>query len=110
LNANASGIPLNANASTPVIGTTTGTLTGLSLNIACTAGAAAAFVNVALVDGASKTLWATNVEVPINQSVNTPNDLSGLNLKFTNGINVVVSASTGVAQGFVVTNLYYTVP
>lgn len=110
-NAAATGIPLNANATTPVIAAgTNGTMTGFSVNTSCTAGAAAAFVNVSLQDGGGKTLWSTNIEVPINQASNTPNDLTGLNLKFTNGVSVVVFGSTGVANGFVVANLYYTVP
>lgn len=110
-NAAATGIALNANATTAVIAAgISGTLTGFSVNISCSAGAAAAFVNVSLADGTGKTLWSVNIEVPINQSTNMPNDLSGLNLKFSNGVNIVVFGSTGVSNGFVVTNLYYTVP
>jgi hypothetical protein len=111
LNASVSGISLTANATTPAIPAgISGTLTGFSLNIAGTAGAGAANVNVALNDGTGRQMWLTNINAAATQTVNVPNNLSGLNLKFVNGVNIVISLSSGFSAGNVVANMYYTVP
>jgi hypothetical protein len=80
------------------------------LNIAGTAGAGAANVNVALNDGTGRQMWLTNINAAATQTVNVPNNLSGLNLKFVNGVNIVISLSSGFSAGNVVANMYYTVP
>jgi hypothetical protein len=111
LNANVAGITITANSTTPIIAAgVNGTLVGMSVNVSATGGASAGIANLSLADGSPKTLWATQIEAPINTAVNVPNDLSGLNLKFTNGINLVIANSLNFAFGSVLVNLYYTVP
>lgn len=87
-----------------------GTLTGFAINVSATATASQGGGNLFLQDGSVKTLWTTQVAVAASQSINVPYNVSGLNLKFVNGVTFNILNATNIASGFVYVNLYYTVP
>jgi hypothetical protein len=85
---------------------TSGTLNTLSLNVV-NQGAAAGAIQVNLVDGTGKTIWAGFFDLPVagSQFVN----LSGLALRFVSGVRCIVSNST-LTAGEIIANLYYSSP
>lgn len=107
-NARATGIGIGGNASTPIIPAgTNGTLQGFSITFFIPAGATG-FCDVALVDGTGKQLWSTFLN-GATAAQTIPVAQSNLALRFTNGVNFVVSSSS-LSGGNAVANLYYSVP
>lgn len=97
---------LNVNGSTPAIPAgITGTLQGyeITLNLPTTGQA-----TVSLVDGAGHTLMS-HVFAASAASQTLALTQSNLRLRFTNGVNLVVSAST-MPSGNCTANLFYSVP
>lgn len=106
-NAAVVGINPTVNASTQIVPIgISGTLNTLSLSLALVG---AGSVQVSLLDGAGAALWANAFTVPAATTINVPVDLTGLNLRFRNGIVLVISAST-VTGGTIDANLYYSTP
>ena len=98
------------NGTTPVIPAgVNGTLNTISLSAAITEGAAAGTAIVQLFDGLGRELWLTVINAPANGVVDPTFPLTGLNIRFVNGVNVVVSSST-ITGGTLVINLYYSQP
>jgi hypothetical protein len=65
--------------------------------------------SLALQDGQGHVLWDRNFDFTINSSFDSA--LSGLRLRFYNGLNLLVQNSTfGVGQGAVSPNVYYALP
>lgn len=107
----ASGIPPQTNGSTAILPAgTSGTLNTLSMSIDLVAGASAGSVQLSIVDGAGHQLWANIYNVAASTTVNYPVNVSGLDLRFTNGLNFVVGGSTNITGGAIVVNAYYSTP
>jgi hypothetical protein len=110
VHASTAGISLSVNATTAVIPAgTSGTLTGFSLPYTATGGAAAESAFVSLVDGSGQTLWTGAITVAAGQTITNTVTVTGLRLRFMNGVNLVVASST-IASGIIAPNLYYSVP
>ena len=86
-----------------------GTLNTLSLSFDVTVGATAQSGAVSLVDGTGKALWTKLYAVGANSTQNFDENVAGLNVRFVNGINCVVTSST-FTSGFIVVNVYYSQP
>jgi hypothetical protein len=81
-----------------------GTLNTLSVSLTFSA---AGNCQLALTDGTGANLWANYFTAPAG-STNYPIDLTGLNLRFQNGLKLVVSLLT--AAGGIDVNAYYSTP
>jgi hypothetical protein len=104
--AGASGIGLSTNSTTPVVAAgTNGTLQGFTVSGSALA-SGTGNCEVQISDGTGALLWAAFVSEPSGALSATQ---SGLQLRFTNGLNFVVSGTT-LTGGFAVVNLYYSVP
>lgn len=104
--ASAIGINAAVAGTTPIVPPpTSGTLTGF--NIMLESGVVAT-ANLSLVDGTGRVLWS--VEVTLQANSNTPVTVTGLNIRFFNGLNFVVSGPTGGGPTVVNVNVYYGVP
>jgi hypothetical protein len=102
------GLPLN-NGTTPLIPAgVNGTLNTISITLALAAGAGQENGQIELVDGTGKIVWMTFVEVAAGGIQNIPINLSGLSLRFLNGLNLVVLIST--LTGGLTANVYYSAP
>lgn len=105
------GINPTVNATTQIVpATVSGTLNTLSLSIDLTAGGAAGAVQLSLIDGLGAAVWANAFIVPINTTLDIPVNLTGLNLRFRNGLQFVVSGSVNLTGGNVDVNAYYSTP
>lgn len=104
-----SGIALT-NGTTPIVAApTAGTLNGGVINVDMAAGAATQTTNIALQDGAGHTLWYNQVNIGANQVLTDAFSLGAVNVRFFNGLSLVVFANT-IAAGAITANVYYTVP
>jgi hypothetical protein len=86
-----------------------GTLNSATVSGDAQAGAVTQSMAISLQDGTGKVLWLTILSVAANQVVNFNYNPTGLNIRFQNGINVVVSSST-IASGYITANAYYSTP
>jgi hypothetical protein len=85
-----------------------GTLNTLSITLA--ANAAGGALAMSVIDGSGKSLWVTYVSVPASSSqINFPFNVPGLDVRFVNGLNLVVSGST-LAGVQIIANVYYSTP
>jgi hypothetical protein len=101
------GVAANVNATTQIVpATISGTLNTLSLSIELVGPGS---VQVSLIDGTGAGLWANFFTAPAGNT-NLPVNLAGLNLRFRNGIQLVISASTVAAGSAVDVNAYYSTP
>jgi hypothetical protein len=104
------GVNPSINATTPIIPAgVSGTINTLSISADLVAGAGGGAVQLSLVDGTGAAIWANSFTVPASTTLNFPIDLTGLSLRFRNGLNFVVSAST-LTGGNVDVNVYYSSP
>jgi hypothetical protein len=104
------GVSLSANASTPVVAApTVGTIEGLQGNVSSASTTAGTCV-VQLQDGRPLVLWETTVTVPAGSQTYQLVAISGLRLRFINGLNLVVSGTTAITSGGLNLNVYYAVP
>lgn len=88
-----------------------GTLNTLSVSANPVGGAAAAELEITLIDGGGKIVWAGNMGVPPNGNTNPTYDLTNLSLRFTNGLSALISNVSGVfSSGFIVVNAFYSKP
>lgn len=94
-----------ANGSTVVIpAPTSGTINTISMTIAMATGYAA----VQLVDGSGKSVWGGTFQAGATAQF-YPINLTGLAVRFTGGLNLVVSNVTATG-GPIAVNVYYTTP
>lgn len=99
-----------ANGSTQIVPAgVNGTLNTLSLSFDMTAGAAIGNVQFELFDGTGKALWANFYAVQANQTINIPLNLTGLSLRFVNGLSMAVSGLT-LSGGGMNISAYYSQP
>lgn len=99
-----------ANGTTQIIAPpTSGTLNGGSITIDYATGASAARLQLALVDGNSNMIWATTFSALANTEGAQVIELSGLAVRFRNGLSLVISGST-LANNDVIVNVYYSTP
>lgn len=99
-----------ANGSTPVVAAgISGTLNSVSIVVNATAAASLGVITLILQDGTGKTLWRGAIEVLANQTVTIPINLPGLSLRFSNGINLVMTGASNIS-GYVTANAYYSTP
>jgi hypothetical protein len=106
--ASVAGITL-ANGSTPIVSAgTSGTLNTISVNVEVAQGASAGVMNIGLFDGAGNTVWEGLVNAAANSEVTVPNNVSGLSLRFSNGLNCIIQSSN--LNGFATVNVYYSTP
>lgn len=95
---------LIAASTTPLIANTvSGTVNTLSLSIAATG---SGNFGVSIQDGTGAVLWANFFDAPGN----FPVDLSGLNVRFRQGLNLVVSGISGAPTGAIDANVFYSTP
>lgn len=100
-----------ANASTQLVpATVSGTVNTISVSIAAVGGASGGSFTVAIVDDASSTVWTNFYTIPATTTVDIPVDLSGLSLRFKQGLSVVVSSVSGTVTGAIAINTYYETP
>jgi hypothetical protein len=103
------GVPLS-NGTTPVIPPpTTGTLNTISMIISPTGGASPGVIVVSLVDGTGRAVWSSAIELPAGETQTIPIDVSGLSLRFVNGLNLVLSGASNIS-GWMFGNLYFSTP
>jgi hypothetical protein len=99
-------VSMNANSTTPLVPAgINGTLQSLTISasgIATGTGVANVFVR----DGTGANLWTGSVLEP-NGTLNLA--LTGLGLRFVNGLNFVIANST-LSSGFATVNAYYSTP
>jgi len=106
--ASVSGVVISTPGTTPVaLGS--GTLNAFSVAYnAQNTGSGNETVTLQLIDGTGSILWADVLVVPPGAQSNSIN-LSGLQLSFSGGINLVVTSPT-ITAGSATVNLYYSVP
>jgi hypothetical protein len=102
-------IALQTNATTAIVPVgVNGTLTGINLQISALATASNG-VTVELRDGNNNQVWHAALAFPTGESTqNVP--VSGIRLRFVNGLNVIVSGTSGITSGTMSVNLYYMTP
>lgn len=104
------GLPLPTNGTNPIIAPQiSGTLTGFSMPYTAVAGAASGGADLQLADGTGKQLWNGTLYVPADGTIDGTFSQSGLQLRFRNGVQLVIANST-LAAGVIAVNLFYTVP
>jgi hypothetical protein len=99
------------NGSTPIVAAPiSGTLNTISLSIAATATSAGSF-NVAFVDGNSRTVWEGVFSVAAGGVPQEfPVNLTGLSIRFANGLAMVISGEVNITGGAIYGNVYYSTP
>lgn len=108
-NASVAGMNLAVNGTATIVPAgVTGTLTGFVLVISgdSTSGGEC---NFALVDGTGRTLWNQTINFPAglyNQTV----PATGIRVRFFNGLNAVITGTSGITAGNVAINAFYSVP
>lgn len=102
------GIGIAAGTTPIVPATLSGTLNTLSLSIDLTGGTGGN-MTVLIQDGTGATLWAGIVTDAASGQQNIPINLTGLAVRFKNGINLVIVGG-GTLTGFVDANVYYQTP
>jgi hypothetical protein len=96
------------NGTTPLIASPiSGTLNTLSIVVYVETVTASALAQLQLVDGTGKALW-TQVVAASSTPQNLTFNLPGLTLRFSQGVNLVISEST--LSGGVTVNAYYSTP
>lgn len=86
-----------------------GTLNSASIVVNPTAGSALGVIVLTLEDGTGRVLWQTAIELPAGSTQTIPINLTGLALRFRNGLNLVLSGASNIG-GYVIANAYYSVP
>jgi hypothetical protein len=108
--ANVSGILLQTNATTPIVAAgISGTLNTLSIMATASSPAGGGAASLTLIDGASKIVWQTELALGASATQTIPINLTGLSLRFANGLNLIVGASS-FSGDYVVVNVYYSTP
>lgn len=104
----ATGIAI-ANGSTVLVpAAISGTLNTISISvdiISSTGGN----MTVAINDGTGAVMWNNIFSVPSGGSANIPIDLTGMSLRFRQGLNLVITGASGLT-GFINANAYYQTP
>jgi hypothetical protein len=103
------GLPLSNGSTQLIPAGINGTLNSASMTIVPTGGASLGVVTLTLQDGAGRNLWTGTFEVPAGVTQSFPVNLSGLFLRFQNGLKVIVSGATSVS-GWATINVFYSVP
>jgi hypothetical protein len=99
-----------ANGSTPIVpAPKSGTLNAASIVIDYVIPAGGGGLQMALQDGAGALLWTSTFHAPVSTSGVQHFEISGLAVRFINGLNLIVINSTIVSNDIIV-NAYYTVP
>lgn len=103
--ANIGGISLAAPGTVAVIPPgINGTLNAATITVSSTTGATGS-ANVQLLDGTGKSLWQGSL-APGTYTI----PLTGLHVRFTNGVNFVVEAGADMSDTVATVNAYYTIP
>jgi hypothetical protein len=103
------GEPITVGSLVVVPAGVNGTLNTLSLSIAISAGAGGENGQFQLFDGTGRVLWSGYYVADAATAYNIPVNLSGMSLRFINGINLVTLAGTTLTGGINV-NVYYSIP
>jgi hypothetical protein len=85
-----------------------GTLHTISITAAIAEGATAGTAVLQLFDGTGRELWLTVLNAPANGVIDPTFPVTGINIRFVNGVNAVISGSS--LAGTLVVNLYYSQP
>jgi hypothetical protein len=108
--AGVTGISL-ANGTTVVVPAgISGTLNTFSLIVPVEQGATAGIGDFVLVDGTGRAIWNGIGSVPASAAETLIFTVPGLNVRFVNGLNLIVTASTLTPGAPAVCNVYYTTP
>ena len=107
--ANVAGIGLAAGTTAIVPAGVNGTLDTFSISVEVNEGAAAGVAQLQLNDGAAHALWSGTINAAANAVQTFPFNISGLSLRFFNGINFVIAGST-LTGGLAIVNVYYSTP
>jgi hypothetical protein len=107
--ASITGMNLSANGTTVVIAApTSGTVQGFSLTVSGSSTTAGA-CDFQLADGTGTAIYHQTITVPAGYvSQTTP--MSGLLMRFTDGLDAVIATTNGITAGNVAINVYYSVP
>ena len=105
-NASAAGIGIASGSTVLVPAPTNGTLNNISLSIDI--GAVAGNVVVSIQDGTGASLWTQVFTGTAANPTNVQVDLSGMAVRFRNGLNLVLINSA--LTGFIDANVYYQTP
>lgn len=111
-NATSTGIAIGTNGTSQIVPTSViaGTLNAITIDVSAQAGATAQTAVVTLQDGLGHVLWSTGINVAANGALDQAYSLSGLSVRFFNGLAIVIGSSTISGGGFVSANVYYSVP
>lgn len=107
--ASVNAVSLTTPAVVPIVpAPVAGTLNSATLTINA---AGAGFCEVGLIDGAGHQLWFTDFTLNAASNTNTVYPMSGMRVRFVNGLNFRIYSSTIPAgNGTACINAYYTVP
>jgi hypothetical protein len=86
-----------------------GTVNALSVSVLVTQGASAGVAQLMLQDGRPITVWTDVINAAANAVVNPRIELSGLSMRFFNGLDLVVISSS-LGGGPITANIYYSSP
>jgi hypothetical protein len=101
-----------ANGTTQLVpASVSGTLNSLAINVITEGGAALASLQINIQDGAGHILWTGGVVVAANQAGAETFELNNLNLRFVNGVQLIVLNAAGTfGGGYIIANAYYSQP
>lgn len=88
---------------------TSGTLNGASIMVDYIESATETGLQLALTDGTGKSLWQTTFHAPLNTQGVQSFELTGMSVRFVNGLYLAIINST-LTGNDVIVNAYYTVP
>ncbi len=108
--AGATAIPVTAGTTQLIPPGINGTLNSLNLVVEVLGGAAEGIITINLIDGTGATLWAMNLSCPAGVTQTSDYPISGLSVRFINGLRLLVGAPFPMASGAIVVNSYYSVP
>ena len=97
-------------AGTLVASSVNGTLNNLSLSLDAVVTGASGTIQITLNDGASGLLWETFMTIATTAGTNYPINVTGLNVRFVQGIVLNVGPTTLSAGSKLAINCYYTTP
>ena len=107
--ANVAGIPISNGTTAIVNPPINGTLNTISISVEVNEGATAGVAQLNLNDGQGHALWAGTINAAANAVQTFPFNVTGLSLRFFNGINLVVGGSS-LTGGLTIVNVYYSTP
>ena len=104
------GIALTDGTTQVVDPSISGTLNGFNFSVTIESDASAGSAAFNLIDGTGKRVWAGIVVAPASGVATIPINVSGMSVRFSGGLSIVITNVTDVTGGFVVANVYFATP